>query len=231
MRCTDGNSRRAWCQAFKLKGDDAVGLARAVADVFGLISETRRQLQSIPDIDHGLYMQSFPPIKRLLSLDNIGQTWNPIRSELQQPHILQGLRFCAAALKQSCAEPVLDSEALSSLLKAVSDAIESITIDDTIPSNLRALLLEHLQAIQSAIGSYRIYGASALKHAIERAIGGLIAHRQLVLGQESSDPIQRFCSVLDKGSQLLQKAGAFAKHGFFLASVAVNTAKLLNGVP
>lgn len=224
----DGPSRRAWAQALRVPETDTARITAGIAEVFGLINETKATLRALPDIEHDLYLASFPAIERLLNVDNISNGWSNYRRELVLPHVLQGLRFCAAELRKSCPEPLIDSSALESLAADVAAAIGEISKDTSVPASLRSLLLEHLQSIQLAIANYRIRGAATLKASIERAIGGLIAHKKLLDGQRESRGVTRFIGVVQKATDMMESAQAFAKSGFGLATAIREGIKLFS---
>ncbi|MBK9188039.1 MAG: hypothetical protein IPM33_03690 [Phycisphaerales bacterium] len=222
-----GSCRRAWAVGLGVKENDATAISKGVADIYAVIEEIKNSICAIPEIDVELYMASFPSIERILDLANIGHSWEPHRNELSQPHVLQGLRFCSAALKTHSPEPVLDAKTLDDLANDVSSAIASISKDTSIPPSLRALLIQHLHAIQAAVAAYRIYGAASLRQSLELAIGGLIAHRSLLQGQEKSPGFERFVAIVRKGAGILETAQVFTKAGFSLISAIQDGTKLL----
>lgn len=220
--------KQAWAMALDIPEKDGVQLAQGIAEVFSLLQRTKQELLACEGINQELYLASFPAIEAILDLNNMPGAWDSYQRQLSQPHVLLGLRFCESHLRTKSDETVIDSTTLNNLVADVSDAIGSISKDTSLPPELRELLLEHLQSIQAAIALYRVRGGESIKHSVERAIGGLMAHRRILKGQEQSRGLVRFLGVIEKTTSALENVTVFARKGFALASVVKDGVKLLN---
>jgi hypothetical protein len=224
----EGNCRRAWARALGVQEQANVALTMKIAEAFALIEDAKTAIRSLPDIDHELYLKSFPAIERILDIGNLNNQWGQYRQELVQPHVLLGLQFCSAQLAKSCPEQTIKSEVLESLRQETAEAIAEVSKDTSIPPALRSLLVEHLMAIQQAIADYWIHGAASLKRSVERAVGALIAHQKLLEGRTESSAVKRLIAVVRKGAEALDGVNKLAKSGFALATVIRDGTKLLS---
>lgn len=111
--------------------------------------------------------------------------------------MLTGLEFCSDKLARTLNEQIIDQESLDELREQVEEMIKVI-LDAEIDSALKAVILDHLQAIHQAILTYRIHGAAGLKRALDSGVGSLLRHQAELKKPESKTWLGRLTKLFER---------------------------------
>lgn len=148
--------RDAWAPVFGCNAKDEAAVLRGLVEVYGLCEEVKNLIRLNPDLNHDLYLASFPKIERAILPVNLGQQWKALRVHLDG-EVLARLQFCAEALQGFYSEESISEEDLSQIQEMVSALSDAIT-DSSISAELKLALLEELDRIKKAILLIKIKG-------------------------------------------------------------------------
>ena len=195
----DAKVRDVWADVLDCPTEDDAELSRRVVEVYGLSQETQKLLRLLPDLNHDLYLTSFPKLEKAIFPLNLQATWQPQRNILLDEGVLTRLQFCAEELGKHYSEEAIgqdDLEEISSLLADLFSSVET----SSIPTALRLAVLEELERIRAALSMYRIKGAKGVKEAMQALLGAVVANRESLqdLPTDESDVLQRLGKLIDK---------------------------------
>ncbi|PAU77006.1 hypothetical protein CK501_15415 [Halovibrio salipaludis] len=194
--------RDVWAPVFGCSPKDEASVLRGLVEVYGLCEEVKNLIKLNPDLNHDLYLASFPKIEKAILPVNLGQQWKALRSNLDG-EVLARLQFCAEALQGFYSEEAISEEDVSQIHEMVSALSDAIT-DSSISPELKLALLEELDRIQKAIVLIKIKGAKGLKEALQSLVGSVVANHQSLKQLETDEP-----DILERLGGLLDKLDAF----------------------
>lgn len=176
--------KQVWANTFELDLNDTSSLLLSVAELINLIRLTKDAIQKIEGIDHKIYLQPFTKIERALAVTNLEANWKSFKNHLDDATMV-ALQFCSDTLSRQVGENEISKEDLDKLLKEV-DALLAKVVKSKLPEEITAFLIDNLENIRRAILTYRIRGATALKHVLESSIGSIFFHRETVKAEYES---------------------------------------------
>lgn len=190
--------RDAWAPVFGCNAKDEAAVLRGLVEVYGLCEEVKNLIRLNPDLNHDLYLASFPKIERAILPVNLGQQWKALRVHLDG-EVLARLQFCAEALQGFYSEESISEEDLSQIQEMVSALSDAIT-DSSISAELKLALLEELDRIKKAILLIKIKGAKGVKEALQSLVGSVVANHQSLKQLQNDEPdiLKRLGGLLDK---------------------------------
>ena len=100
-------------------------------------------------------------------------------------------------------------EELEKLLKEVEILLEKV-IKSKLPEEVIVFLIDNLENIRKAILTYRIRGATALKHVLEGSIGSIYFHHETIKGEhegkQAKTIFQGFFGIIDNLNKVVEFA-------------------------
>jgi len=190
--------RDAWAPVFGCAAKDEAAVLRGLVEVYGLCEEVKNLIRLNPDLNHDLYLASFPKIEKAILPVNLGQQWKTLRGHLDG-EVLARLQFCAEALQGFYSEESISEEDLAQIQEMVSALYDAIT-DSSISAELKLALLEELDRIKKAILLIKIKGAKGVKEALQSLVGSVVANHQSLKQLQNDEPdiLKRLGGLLDK---------------------------------
>jgi len=169
-------ARKAWAVVFGVDVGDNAALLQMLADLIGLVSETKKSIERIEDVDHLIYLKPFRRIEEFLSQVNLEASWAQWKNQLDEP-TLYGLQFAADKLSRVSGCTSIAEEDIDGIREELEQFVTSILQSD-LPQGMKALFLRNLEAIRHALLAYRVRGVEGLEDELERAIGSLVLHKE-----------------------------------------------------
>lgn len=195
--------RDAWAQVLGYDSKEEAELVRALVEIYGLCEEVKRLVRLNPDLNHELYLASFPKIEKTILPINLGQSWKQIRGNLDG-EVLARLQFCAEALAGFYSEESISEEDVVEISE-MARSLEDLLHQSQIPTELKLALLEEVEKIRRAISYIRIKGAKGVKEALQSLVGAVVANEEGLRELKTSQP-----DVLERLGALLDKLDSFA---------------------
>ena len=142
-------------------------------------------IESDPGLNHELLLRYFPKIETALLSKGIATPWKPISGQFDAA-VLDSLKYCADALKDSFTEEPVNSEELESIDKTLLTLEEMIKVC-SLPQDLRIALLEEIHKIRQSISMVQIKGVRGIKEAMQSLVGAVVAHQEELKAQREED--------------------------------------------
>lgn len=179
------SAQRVWATVFGVDPNDHQTIMTKLIEVYGLVTEVRRLIESDPSLNHELLLRYFPKIETAIFSKGIATPWKPIRAELDAA-VLDSLKYCADSLKDSFTEEPVNPEELESIDKTLLSLEEMIRVC-TLPQDLRIALLEEIHKIRQSISMVQIKGVRGIKAAMQSLVGAVVAHQEDLKAQREED--------------------------------------------
>lgn len=193
-------ARKAWAAVFGVEHGDTAALLQMLADLINLVSETKKSIERLEDVDHDIYLKPFKQIERFLSQVNLDAAWHQWQQQLDEP-TLYGLQFAADKLSGVSGSTSITEVDIDAIRLELEQFVTSI-LQANLPQGLKALFLRNLEAIRHALLAYRVRGVEGLQHELERAVGSLLLNRDAIppAGDKSQTRTfwERFFNVVDR---------------------------------
>lgn len=213
-RTSSQTANVGWPQVFDLSPNDQslsgqMELISRLVETSKLVDEIENRLLSIEGLNHERYLLPFSTIKTLFSnLINLGNTqFNP--RAITDTHMAV-LGFCEDKLSEYHSEAVIEENLLKELLSDLNGLYEEVKAS-SITEELKALILDQLHIIRTAIHEYRIRGVTRLKEALERIVGMYVVNQSLIENESDTEPVSKFKAYLTKFSSAVTFAAKLTK--------------------
>ena len=212
--CREGRPiRDALGEVFELNPADDVALRRKLVLLDDLFAQSQAAIAAIPGLDPPPYLRYFPAARKgLLSarLDQDSRRYAPFQEGLSDI-VLQSVEFCGVRIAEELPELIIATDDLGEL-EARLNALFAYTARAELDPALRAIALDVLQAVRTAVADYRIHGAKGLQEAVESAVGKLTVH--YLRAQKHGTPLnldylERLFDLIIKAEALLAKAHVY----------------------
>ena len=171
-------ARNAWAKVFSLEPTDTGALLKMLADLIGLVSQTRSSIERLEDVDHALYLKPFKKLETFFSQVNLDAQWAQWQGQLDEP-TLYGLQFAADKLSRNAGSTSISEKDIESL-RAELEQLVSNVLESELPQELKALFLRNLESVRHALLVYRIRGIDGLEQELERAVGSLLLNKHQI---------------------------------------------------
>lgn len=200
--------KQVWANTFEIDQNDTGALLLNVAEIINLVHLTKGEIQKLDGIDHKIYLRPFAKIERAFATTNLEAPWQAFKNHLDDATMV-ALQFCSDTLARQIGENKISKEELDTLLQEV-DMLLSKILESGLPEEIKSFLVNNLENIRRSIITYRIRGASSLKHVLEGNIGSIYFHREqleeAVKNEDNKEIFPKFFTVIDKLSRLVSFA-------------------------
>ncbi|MDO8289198.1 MAG: hypothetical protein Q7T44_08275 [Parvibaculum sp.] len=183
-------ARTVWATVFDVEPSNTGELLKMLADLIGLVSETRYFIAHLEDVDHDLYLRPFNKLETFFSQVNLDAPWGQWRDQLDET-TLYGLQFSADKLSRNSGSTSIAEKDIESLREELEQLVTSV-LESALPQGLKALFLRNLESIRHALLVYRIRGIDGLEHELERAVGSLLLNRDYIPPSGDKSPPRKF---------------------------------------
>lgn len=211
-------TRHAWASVFECDPQDTASLLRHMADLWFLISESKRMVREVRGEQSGLYLDAFPVLEDIIRIENFGTEWHQWIVQLKKPHVLLGVRFCSELLNDKMPERVIPKDQRDTILKSLDACRAAISEDPMLDHRLSALLLDQVESMRLCVVRYDVLGAKGLRNALDSTIGSMITHRGLLTDDaKTSTSFARLNETLDQIATALESVERITASGFRIA--------------
>lgn len=212
-------ARIAWAKVFGVEPTDTGLLLDMLADLIGLVSETKISIERLRDVDHDIYLKPFGKLEKFFSHVHLDGHWEQWQKQLDEP-TLYGLQFAADRLSRATGSSTISEKDIEGIRKELEEFLTSV-LESDLPQGLKALFLRNLESIRHALLVYRIRGVEGLEHELERAVGSLMLNQGEMppAGSESTSRKywERFFLVVDR----INKAVTLTRGGREIAAPVI----------
>lgn len=194
-----GEASHLWATVFEipvhgppLTGPPLLEVISRLLQLDKLIEETEQSLRRIEDLPD----RYFRPFTRIRPIPQ--QSLVSLQSDISGTirAISEGdmtvLEFCSERLERQHAEPIINDEELREILEAVTLLFDEVKSSETINAELKAFVLDGLEAIRRGINEFRIRGPERLKEALGEVIGSLAVNRDIVKAGGTEEAVGKF---------------------------------------
>jgi hypothetical protein len=155
----------------------------------------RKQVDELMGHDsQDLYAQAIDEIANILENLDMRENWNNYISAFSY-RTLTLLETCERAVTQRLTVKPLGEEVLAGLLRDIQEAIQEV-LDAEMETEVKQLLLEMLREVEGALLAYKISGLAGLRRAVERTLGAVVLHHELLEKSKAPGPIKRTFKAL-----------------------------------
>lgn len=158
-------------------------MLRCHAALIDSCQDARLEVETLENVDHNLHLEPIVALEKALMSTSLTARWSDFEKHFG-PIQHRGLRYTVDRLSGSATPGGVSDEALSELLKAVTELEGLTTKSDGITAEGRSALLGLLHRYRSSIQLYRIYGDGALESLFNESLGVLVRHGQDVQDEE-----------------------------------------------
>ena len=195
--------RGVFGEVFGLDSNDLPALYTTILLLRKMADDTEGKVKQTENINHELYLRSFPTIKRALSIPNWDNAWGGSSQHLTETAVAD-MAFCAEMLSANYHEVEVKKEELAEIQQQL-DALFQRVYESKINRRLRLTILELLEVIRSAIAQYKIIGISGLHDAVAVSLGKLaLQHEDLAASKEEKE-LKEFWEFLVKIESVVSK--------------------------
>ncbi|MBD0370295.1 MAG: hypothetical protein ICV60_05630 [Pyrinomonadaceae bacterium] len=161
-----------------------------------LFNETINSLHQIPDINEELFIEPIRRLARIVDLHGLHKEWGDYKKYIL-PQDMHSLKYCEFLLSRHTEyqENIVPDEELKAILKGLNELYESV-IASSLPSELKQSILTLIQDIRQAIHLYRINGAEALREALTKSMGVIIANKDSFEENKDASEVQSLMNML-----------------------------------
>lgn len=144
------------------------------------------------------------------------------------PQSLAGLAMCGQYLSTITDRPELSDDEMVSLRQMLAELREAVIASDTVPKRLRAVLLDYLDGMDTALARVRILGPEGLAELLDQGLGAWVLEAERAKdapGDESAEALGWWRDFLMKAARIV----GFGRQAALAAGVTSEEAAELLG--
>jgi len=149
--------------------NDPIAMFLIWASLLENLTLARRGIESIPNINHALFLKPLERLEELLFKSSPHTQWVNFRTKLESG-TMDLLEHTSDRLAETNPEPTIDLSALDKVKDNVAALIKSVLASD-LPGELKAVVVDRLQNVINAITYYQLHGSRGLMRATDALIG------------------------------------------------------------
>jgi hypothetical protein len=204
--------RSVWAEALGIDKDDLHQLFYHLFLTRQLLDEVEKQIKSIPNLRHDIYLKRFDRIRRAISPTEIDAVF--ASSQLDEA-TMASLEFCAERLSLTYPETMPPDDELEALRNAI-DSLKEQILSESIDHDLQIILLDLVESMRRAIHKYMFSGVEGLRQELFSILERLQKYYP-IFKQHSNEPVvQEFWNILTRFDTL--------------TSICLNVPQILGGI-
>ncbi|WP_426159027.1 hypothetical protein [Pseudomonas sp. TSRC2-2] len=199
----DAQISELWAKVFDCKVTDTITIFNGIGLMHRLNAEAREATETFSPGSPDFFFKPFGQIEHLLSKMALHTQWANISSLLNQ-ETMTALEFIEHFIDANYSKPRPDSgQKIVDLLNQVDALIESCVVSN-LDEELKKLFVKQLQALRSALLSFRISGPTGLEDAMSQVTGALMRNQSVIKDRlDKNDPFStKFFDILSKANDL-----------------------------
>lgn len=183
-----------WVEILKINESNpnkkTIAVARGLDKIYTEISLVKQGMLN-RNFTPSLYENALNSFEEASSPLLLSGSWTSVRQYIK-PQNLISLQFCGELLPDE--ETTISQEELDNISKIVRELHLSAT-KDSIPEDLRKIILHHTEIIQQSIDDYKISGVKAFRQAIQAGVGELIESKEIITANNKSNEVSQLATV------------------------------------
>jgi len=161
---------QAWASLLEVEESNKSLLLQRLGHVLALPEQIQKEMQDIPGINHERRLKWMAPTVGILGNFNLEKGWKDLMGRFREETIY-GIEICSDDLLNRRPKG-LEQDNLDELLERVNGLLSELETAG-FAENVRADILDHLNAIKCAIEEYKLRGAKPIEAETERLLGAL----------------------------------------------------------
>jgi hypothetical protein len=199
---TGDAARNIWCQVFQIHNPQS---ERALLEVQErlmalrkLFKDAETSLSKLPNVNEDLFVKPISRLAQVINLNGLHNTWANYSKYLSDNDMFS-LRYGEDLLSQNleAQENDIPNNEIQEILTELNSLHEAIK-SSALPKDLKSVLLDLIQGMIKGVHEYQVRGAVALKDALIKSIGILVANKDAIEENKDSEEIQALSRTLDK---------------------------------
>lgn len=199
----DAQLSQQWAKVFDCSPGDAIKIFNGIELMHRLNSEAREATRTYSPESPDFFFEPFAQIDQLLSIMALHTQWATV-APLVSAETITALAFIEHTIDRNYSKSAPGSEEkIADLLTQIDALIESC-VTSGLDVGLKKLFVDQLQALRSALLSFRISGPSGLEDAMAKVIGSLMRNQAVIQDKlDKNDPFSaKFFDILGKANDL-----------------------------
>lgn len=199
----DGQLLQQWAKVFDCSPGDAIKIFNGIGLMYRLNSEARDATQTFSPGSPDFFFKPFAQIDQLLSVIALQTQWATV-APLVNEETITALAFIEHSIDRNYSKSAPGSEEkIPDLLTQIDALIESC-VTANLDVELKKIFVKQLQALRSALLSFRISGPSGLEDAMAQVTGALMRNQAVIKDKlDKNDPFSaKFFDILGKANDL-----------------------------
>jgi len=168
----DEPSSKIWAKLLHVPEHDTPLLLRRIGYVISLPSQIKLEVESIPNVNHDIYLRWLPRVNASIGMLNFQAAWKNFITRFDS-EILYGIEICSEMLSRSRPEKVISKSTMESLVDKLAQLQEEFQ-EENLPPDIAEFIFERLQEVRSAIEEYPLRGSEPLETVIHQCIGKIV---------------------------------------------------------
>lgn len=192
-----------WARVFDCSPADTIKIFSGIGLMYSLNREAREATQTYCPGSPDFFFKPFGQIEQLLSVVALQSQWATVAPLVNQETIT-ALAFIEHSIDSNYSKHLPGSEEKIPDLISQIDALIESCVTSNLDADLKKIFVKQLQALRSALLSFRISGPLGLEEALEQVTGALFRSQSVIKEKlDKDDPFSaRFFDVLAKVNDL-----------------------------
>lgn len=215
--------RKAWCRVFEIEECNSekgmLDVLHNLLQLRQLFTDIINKLRSIEGIDEEMYLLPIVHVSGITSnLNLLDHPWATFSIYLSVEN-MTSLRYIqhTFSLHPEFDETKIPDDEITNILKDLNNLYELI-FKSSLPSELKADLLDLIQELKQGIHDYRIRGVVTLKESLAKSVGVLVTNSEAITNNKDTEELEALARILTR----IEKAYSFAVKVQPLLSAASN---------
>ena len=189
---------------FQVSPDDTAEILRLYAEMAQLVVAGKHSVRRLHGFGDSELEDFFGPLDRVanaLAQSNPRQQIRHLQSQIP-PETMVGLKICSRLLSRDHPEGNIDVAQLQSLRDKLL-ALHAEIADGSFHSDLKEVLLRHIENMLRAIREFNVHGSAGLRETIEAAMGGGAIEIRKHSGETDREMLTKYAMVVGFGVTVL----------------------------
>lgn len=187
--------RAVWAHALGVSADNPAAIFVGVAQLQALTSRVRGAVVGA-GLPEALYLRNFAQIEQLVATTNLDVPWHSGGPSARTGDVVMTeLMFCAQRLAEAADEDVVADDELAQFARVVDKLADRVRRGSLAPE-MKATLLDLLEAMRHAVARYRTRGAEAFRDALATSLGTIVMEQRRFEAAKDAPEVSRYKTLL-----------------------------------
>lgn len=189
----------AFASIFNLDVNNKGAILTCYSELFKLCEDSKTLINNL-DVNHSKFLSPINEV--ILALSKVDFTRSSGLTTIKNcldDRLLTNLDLCSELLSFTYKEKELEQSTLDDLYTSLCSLRKSI-IDSIINSELKTLLINHLNNMDISISKYKLYGTTGIKSELTSIIGDIVINNNLVSTDDEKSIIEKVLAFMSKAN-------------------------------